>query len=92
MIGAPATVRLAACLAAAVALALPCRDARAAEIKVLGFLGLRPILAELAPAFERTTGDRITMDYDIDVAIEKGFFKNAVRRPTLLAPSARTTS
>jgi molybdate transport system substrate-binding protein len=58
------TVRLAACLVAAVCLALPAARAQTAEVKVLGFLSLRPILAELAPAFERATGHRMALDYD----------------------------
>jgi molybdate transport system substrate-binding protein len=56
-----AIVWLGACFAAAVCLAT---EVQAAEIKVLGFLSLRPILTELAPAFERTTGNRLAVDYD----------------------------
>jgi molybdate transport system substrate-binding protein len=59
-----AIARLGACLAAAVYLAAPCAGARAAEIKVLGFLSLRPILTELAPEFERTTGIKLALSYD----------------------------
>jgi molybdate transport system substrate-binding protein len=54
-------VWLGACFAAAVCLAA---EARSAEIEVLGFLSLRPILTELAPTFERTTGNRLAVDYD----------------------------
>jgi molybdate transport system substrate-binding protein len=64
MIRRSGTVRRGAWLAAAVYLAVPCAPGRAAEIEVLGFLSLRPILAELAPAFERATGNRLAPAYD----------------------------
>jgi molybdate transport system substrate-binding protein len=64
MIKTSATFRLAAGLAVAACLGLPCARAQAAEVKVLGFLSLRPILAELAPAFERATGNRLDLAYD----------------------------
>jgi molybdate transport system substrate-binding protein len=64
MIRTSIAIRLAACLAAAVCLAGPGARAQAAEVKVLGFLSLRPILAELAPQLERATGNRLALDYD----------------------------
>src|SRR4051794_37021382 len=51
-------------LAAVAAVAtLSLADAKAAEIKVLSFLSSRPILTELAPAFERATGHKVTVVY-----------------------------
>jgi molybdate transport system substrate-binding protein len=64
MIKTSAAVRLGACLAAAVGLAATCAGAQPAEVKVLGFLSLRPILADLAPALERTTGTKLAAGYD----------------------------
>jgi len=64
MVTTAAALQLAAGLTAALCLAVAGAQAQAAEIKVLGFLSLRPILAELAPAFERTTGNRLTLAYD----------------------------
>src|ERR1700692_1635261 len=64
MIAPAAALRLGACLAAATWLAGFCAEAQAAEVKVLGFLSLRPILAELAPEFERATGNRLALAYD----------------------------
>jgi molybdate transport system substrate-binding protein len=53
-----------ACLTAAAFLAAATTGARAAELKVLGFLSLRPILVDLAPGFERTTGTGLAVSYD----------------------------
>jgi molybdate transport system substrate-binding protein len=64
MIRTSITVRLGACFAAAICLAASCARAQAAELKVLGFLSLRPILAELAPTFERGTGNTLALAYD----------------------------
>jgi molybdate transport system substrate-binding protein len=64
MIKTSAAVRRAACLAAAVSLAATCGRAQTTEVKVLGFLSLRPILTDLAPALERTTGTRLAVSYD----------------------------
>src|SRR6267142_481397 len=66
MMGTSAFVRLAAGLAAAACLAAPCG---AAEIKVLGFLSLRPILTDLAPEFERATGNTLAVSYDSVVSM-----------------------
>jgi molybdate transport system substrate-binding protein len=60
-----------ACLAAAILLAGPGPAALAADIKVLGFLALRPILADLAPLFERATAHRLAIDYDSIASIQK---------------------
>jgi molybdate transport system substrate-binding protein len=64
MIKTSAAVRLGACLAAAVGLAATCAGAQTAEVKVLGFLSLRPILTDLAPELERTTGTKLSVSYD----------------------------
>src|ERR1022692_954767 len=64
MIKTSAAVRLGACLAAAIGLAATCARAQTAEVKVLGFLSLRPILTELAPELERTTGTELAVSYD----------------------------
>jgi molybdate transport system substrate-binding protein len=56
-----AIVWLGASLAAAVGLAT---EGRTAETRVIGFLSLRPILADLAPALEQSTGSRLVVDYD----------------------------
>ena len=53
-----------ACLAAAVYLAAAIADVQAAEVKVLGFLSMRPILTDLAPEIERATGDRLAASFD----------------------------
>jgi len=53
-----------ACLAAAVYLAAAIAGAQAAEVKVLGFLSMRPILSDLGPEFERATGDRLAASFD----------------------------
>jgi molybdate transport system substrate-binding protein len=66
MIGTSTIVRLAAGLTAAAWLAAPCG---AAEIKVLGFLSLRPILTDLAPEFERMTGNTLAASYDSVVSM-----------------------
>jgi molybdate transport system substrate-binding protein len=64
MIKTSVAVRLGACLAAALSLAAACAGAQTAQLKVLGFLSLRPILTDLAPALERTTGTRLAVSYD----------------------------
>jgi molybdate transport system substrate-binding protein len=64
MIKTSAAVRLGACLAAAVGLAATCAGAQTAEVKVLGFLSLRPILTDLAPELKRTTGTKLSVSYD----------------------------
>ena len=37
---------------------------QAAEVEVLGFLSMRPILTDLAPEIERATGDRLAASFD----------------------------
>src|SRR5579863_1057898 len=64
MIGLSAAARLGAWLAAAVLLSEAAAGAQAAEVKVLGFLSMRPILDDLTSEFERATGDRLTVNYD----------------------------
>jgi molybdate transport system substrate-binding protein len=64
MIGSSATARIGACLAAAVLLSEAIASVQAAEVKVLGFLSMRPILNDLAPEFERATGDKLAASYD----------------------------
>jgi molybdate transport system substrate-binding protein len=40
-------------------------SARAAEVKVLTSVALKSVLDELAPAFERATGNKVTVGYDL---------------------------
>jgi hypothetical protein len=42
---------------------------QAAEVKVLGFLSMRPILTDLAPEIERATGDRLAASFDSVVSM-----------------------
>src|SRR5262245_53280964 len=39
--------------------------AEAADVKVLSASALRPVLTELSPAFERTMGDRLVIQFDV---------------------------
>jgi molybdate transport system substrate-binding protein len=64
MIRTSAAVRLGASLAAAVGVAATCVGAQTPEVKVLGFLSLRPILADLAPVLERAAGAKLAVSYD----------------------------
>jgi molybdate transport system substrate-binding protein len=40
-------------------------SARAADVKVLTSVALKSVLDELAPAFEKTTGNKVTIGYDL---------------------------
>jgi molybdate transport system substrate-binding protein len=40
-------------------------SARAADVKVLTSVALKSVLDEVAPAFERTTGNKVTIGYDL---------------------------
>jgi molybdate transport system substrate-binding protein len=71
MTGLSATARLGVCLAAAVLLSEAIAGAQAAEVKVLGFLSMRPILNDLTSEFERATGDRLAVDYDSVASMRK---------------------
>src|SRR5579862_3711786 len=57
-------VRFGICVAAAWLLAMPLGGAQAAQVKVLAFLSMRPILTELAGGFEHTTGNRLAPAFD----------------------------
>jgi molybdate transport system substrate-binding protein len=60
------------CAAAAVAgLGLPGTAARAAEIKVLTSVALTAALNELVPAFEKATGDKVTVVYGLAAEMRK---------------------
>ena len=64
--------RLSTLLSAAVALAavaLP-RAAHAAEVKVMTSVALKSVLDELAPVFEKATGHKLTISYDL-AAVQK---------------------
>jgi len=65
--------RLSSLLTAAVALAvlaLPGTAANAAEIKVMTSVALKSALDELAPVFEKATGHKLTISYDL-AAVQK---------------------
>jgi len=46
-------------------------DAGAAELKVLSVEAMRPVLQQLAPAFEAASKNKLTIDYATAAAIEK---------------------
>jgi molybdate transport system substrate-binding protein len=43
----------------------------AADIRVLSVQPLRPLLEELGPQFERTTGHKLTIKYDVSAALKR---------------------
>src|SRR3954467_8893831 len=47
------------------------RAADPAEIKVLCSTALRTVMQELAPQFERATGNKIVVDYGVSAAIQR---------------------
>jgi molybdate transport system substrate-binding protein len=51
--------------------ALPGDAARAAEVKVLTSVALTSVLDELAPAFEKATGDKVTIGYGLAADLKK---------------------
>src|SRR3954447_3678058 len=67
MNGRSPTIRTAAALAG---LMLSAMAASAAEVKVFTSVGLTDALDELAPIFERTTGNKLTISYDL-AAVQK---------------------
>jgi molybdate transport system substrate-binding protein len=66
-------------IAAAVVMALLMRTAlaNAAEIKVLSFVALTSALDELAPVFERTSGNKLVVDYGVAAQLKEQFLAGA---------------
>lgn len=54
---------VASALLCSLLMAMPGGDARAAEVKILCPIGLRPAMVELIPQFEQASGHRLTVDY-----------------------------
>src|SRR5579864_1057996 len=52
-------------------LALLPLGARAAEIKVLASNGVKAALEELAPAFERQTGNKVTIEFGLAAVLKR---------------------
>lgn len=59
------------CAAAALAAFMLLGAAQAAEVKVLTSVALKSVLDELAPAFEKKTGDKVVIDYGLSVDQKK---------------------
>ena len=45
--------------------------AQSAEVKVLSVQPLKPLLDELGPEFERTTGHKLVIKYDVSAALKR---------------------
>jgi molybdate transport system substrate-binding protein len=48
-----------------------CHTAQSAEVTVLSVQPLRPFLNELGPEFERATGHKLTIKYDVSAALKR---------------------
>jgi molybdate transport system substrate-binding protein len=87
MIRTTAAAWLGAFLAAAIYLAAAIAG-QAAEVKVLGFLSMRPILTDLAPEFERATGDRLAASFDSVVSISNRVLAGEIADAVITSRSA----
>jgi len=68
------TRRSSVLVAAALALGafiLPATAARAADVKVLTSVALKSVLDELAPAYEKATGNKLIIDYGLAAELKK---------------------
>jgi molybdate transport system substrate-binding protein len=57
---------------------------RAADVTMLGFLSLRPIITDVAPEFERATGHRVVPVYD-SIAAMRGRITSAIPPDVVVA-------
>jgi len=64
-------IRVASLLAAVACLALQTGPATAAELKVYSTIGVQAALKELAPAYEKQTGDRLDFTFNTAAALTK---------------------
>jgi ABC-type molybdate transport system substrate-binding protein len=69
------TIRIAA--AALVTLFMGAAWANAAEIKVLSSVALTSALDELGPVFERTSGNKLIIDYGVAAQLRERFLAGA---------------
>jgi molybdate transport system substrate-binding protein len=65
-----------------------CAGARAAEIKVLGFLSAKPILTVLTPDFERASGHKLTIVYDSVAAMRTRILAGEAHDVTITSRAA----
>jgi molybdate transport system substrate-binding protein len=77
MIRASCKSRIARAAAAVMTLLVGAAWANAAEIKVLSSVALTSALDELAPVFERTTGNKLVIDYGVAVQLKERFLAGA---------------
>jgi molybdate transport system substrate-binding protein len=63
--------------------------AQSTELKAFSVLPLKPFLEELGPQFERTTGHKLTITYNVSAALKREIdagetFEVALLLPTLI--------
>jgi molybdate transport system substrate-binding protein len=77
MFGASCKSRIATAATAVMTLVMGAAWANAAEIKVLSSVALTSALDELAPVFERTTGNKLVIDYGVAAQLKERFLAGA---------------
>ena len=70
-----------AAAAAITTLVMGAACANAVEIKVLSSVALTSALDELAPVFERTTGNKLVIDYGVAAQLRERFLAAQQRTP-----------
>src|SRR5947209_20164171 len=71
MQGDPMEIRTLVTAVAGIAALMTTASIRAAEIKVLASNGVREALQELAPAFERATGNKLVITFGLAAALKR---------------------
>jgi molybdate transport system substrate-binding protein len=74
------------CIAALFMMA-QCHTAQSAEITVFSVLPLKPFLTEFGPEFERATGHKLTISYDVSAALKRQIDAGAAFDVALLLPA-----
>ncbi len=79
-----AAAKIAICV---VVLLAQCHAAQAAEVHVFSVLPLKTFLDELGPQFERTTGHKLTIKYDVSAALKRQIDAGETFDVALLLPA-----